>query len=162
MPLVCHLHQLEEDNSTLQGELTIAELELENVDELIHLAEPLKYDVEAQLLGRSVLVKGRLQVPLHCECVRCLKAFTQELELSDWTCLLELEGEDKVPVSGDSVDLTPYVREDILLALPQHPLCEPECRGLSWTAPSHGEQVRENATTGDRSDVWAALNKLKL
>ncbi len=35
-----------------------------------------------------------------------------------------------VPIKNDCVDLTPWVREDILLGFPQHPLCRPDCGGL--------------------------------
>src|SRR5437660_11801259 len=99
---------------------------------------------------------------LRCVCVRCLKIFDYRLAFDSWSCLLPLEGEDKVLVSNDCVDLTPYVREDIVLAFPQHPLCEPECRGLlagssTGARPSSGASV-----TGDLSSAWTELNKLKL
>ena len=70
---------------------------------------------------------------LACQCVRCLTSFRLPLELNGWTCHLPLQGEDRVKVLNDCVDLTPYVREDILLEIPQHPLCDPECRGLPKT-----------------------------
>jgi uncharacterized protein len=73
-----------------------------------------------------------------------------------------LEGEDKVLVSNDCVDLTPYVREDIVLAFPQHPLCEPECRGLQAASPNGGRASSGENITGDLSPAWAELNKLKL
>ena len=47
--------------------------------------------------------------------------------IATWTLHLPLEGEDKVTVENDCVDLTPFVREDILLEFPQHPLCKPDC-----------------------------------
>ena len=31
----------------------------------------------------------------------------------------------------DSVDLTAVIREDILLAFPAHPVCDPHCAGLA-------------------------------
>jgi uncharacterized protein len=98
---------------------------------------------------------------LTCCCVRCLTEFEQELELEDWMVDLPLEGEEKVLVTNDSVDLTPYLREDILLAFPQHPLCEPECRGL-LDAAAHLHEAREKqASTGGSSPAWSELNKLK-
>ena len=84
-----------------------------------------------------------------------------DLELADWTCHLPLEGEEAVPVTNDCVDLTPYVREDILLAFPQHPLCDPDVAGL----PKHGagkpKQRRRASQTEAGSSAWAELNKLK-
>ena len=52
------------------------------------------------------------------------------VRVDPWIADLPLVGEEKVAVDNDCVDLTPYLREDILLAFPQHPLCEPDCRGL--------------------------------
>ena len=34
-----------------------------------------RYDLQAQLIDRSILLKGQLWVSLNCSCVRCLKPF---------------------------------------------------------------------------------------
>jgi uncharacterized metal-binding protein YceD (DUF177 family) len=161
MPLLCHLHQLEETTLALHEELTPAELELESVDELVRIVGPITCNLQAQLLGHNILVKGDVRLSLQCECVRCLKPFRRPLDLADWTCLLSLEGEDRVQVIGDSVDLTPWVREDIFLALPQHPLCGPECTGLALTSQ---KEVKRALNGGQKQppSAWEELNKLKL
>ena len=82
---------------------------------------------------------------------------TRELELPDWACHLPLKGDDATPISNDLVNLTPYIREDILLALPQHPLCEPECRGLKLPASVDPGEKSDKA-----SSAWSELDKLKL
>jgi uncharacterized protein len=162
MPLLFNIRHLEQKPLVLRGELPAVELELDGIDELIHVGRPLEHDLEVEQHERSILVNGRLELQLQCECVRCLKAFEQRLELADWACLLPLEGEDKVLVTNDCVDLTPYLREDILLAFPQHPLCETGCRGLSAT-PWTGVKPPSGANqTEVISPTWAELNKLKL
>ena len=50
MPLVVNLRHLETKNLRLAGELAAQELELANVDELIHAHQPLKHDLEVQKL----------------------------------------------------------------------------------------------------------------
>jgi uncharacterized protein len=72
-----------------------------------------------------------------------------------------LHGEERVAVVNDCVDLTPYVREDILLEFPQHPLCEPECRGLP--KPEIG-QAKKGSGAGPigPASAWAELDKLNL
>ncbi|MBI5773013.1 MAG: DUF177 domain-containing protein [Verrucomicrobia bacterium] len=160
MPLLVNLHHLSKKNLQLAGELTEAELGLAGADELIHWPEPLQYELEVQSLDNAVLAQGTLWVNLRCDCARCLKAFDFPLELSGWAAHLPLEGEDAVPIQDDCVDLTPLIREDILLKLPQHPLCETECPGLP------AMQAEEGATRGasqslDISAAWAELNKLK-
>ena len=49
-----------------------------------------------------------------------------------WYGLSYGQGDDKALVVNDCLDLTPYVREDILLALPLHPLCGSDCGGLEF------------------------------
>ena len=162
MPLLCNINELEKNSVVLQGELPIAELELEELDEQIRLSKSVEYDLEAQLVDRNILLKGRLRVNLNCSCVRCLEPFDRELVLADWTCLLSLDGEERVTLMGDFVDLTPYIREDILLALPQHPLCEPECSGLKF-GPQDGAKLGNNESqTEPLSPAWAELKKLRL
>jgi uncharacterized protein len=162
MALTFNLRHLEKRDLHLEGELTAEELDLVGIDELVELAEPLHYDLTVERLGESILVQGSLRSTLACHCVRCLTRFEQEQDLEHWTCDLPFEGEDKVVVCNDCVDLTPYVREDILLAFPQHPLCEPDCRGL-LEATRHSQnsasiEQRAQAT----SSAWSELNKLKL
>jgi uncharacterized protein len=82
------------------------------------------------------------------------------VELPDFAAHLPLEGEDAVVVVDDCVDLTPYLREDILLTLPQHPLCKPDCRGLSQLAA--GGASGQTTQTNAGASAWAALNQLKL
>ncbi len=160
MPLVVNLRHLEEHDVVLRGELPVAELDLDTHDEMVRVTRPLRHEIEVQLLDDSLLLRGSLRLPLECQCVRCLKPFERELELNPWTCLLPLEGEDRVPVANDCADLTPYVREDMLLELPQHPLCKPDCRGLEKTTT--GQAQNTGGEDEAVSSVWAELDKLKL
>src|SRR2546430_700909 len=130
MPLAVNLRHLEAHNVELKGELPVQELNLDIHDDVIQPRQPLRYKLEAQTVEDGVLVQGELHLKLDCQCVRCLKSFEYSLDLPEWTCLLSLKGDEAVPVVSDLVDLTPTVREDILLELPQHPLCDRECGGL--------------------------------
>jgi|SRR5579863_5362361 len=165
MALTVNLRHLERGPLKLKGELTPEELELTEIDELMRISGPVRYDLEALKMEKSVLVQGRLELTLDCECARCLKSFTRELELPDWKCLLSLEGEDAVPVAGDCVDLTPQIREDILLELPQRPLCQPDCQGMPNKAsgkPRTTGKKPGKPGQGAVSPDWAVLNKLKI
>jgi uncharacterized metal-binding protein YceD (DUF177 family) len=159
MPLLINLRHLEKQDLTLDGELPAAELDLELGDEMIRLTQPLTYRIVVQQLEENVLVRGRIVLPLDCQCVRCLKPFTSRLELPGWTCLVLLSGEDKTPVIGDSVDLTPFLREDILLELPQHPLCKPDCGGLK--KPEVRKSKKSGPGTSKDLSAWTDLDKLK-
>jgi len=162
MPLVVNLRHLEAHDIHLKGELPAAELDIDTRDEVIRVAQPLVHDLEAQKLENSILVQGHLRLNLECQCVRCLKPFQYRLELTGWTCHLPLQGEDRVAVVNDCVDLTPYVREDILLEFPRHPLCNPECRGLPKTSLGRVKNASSAGKTEVGPSAWSELNKLKL
>jgi uncharacterized protein len=160
MPLLINLRHVEADDVRLKGELPTEELELDIHDEMVQLGECLHYDVQAQRIEDGLLLQGCLTLPLKCQCVRCLKPFLLQLELDQWTRLLSLAGEDTVPVVNDCVDLTPYLREDILLEIPQHPLCKRDGCGL----PKASVGSTHDTSSGDSelsSSAWDALNKLK-
>jgi len=161
MALLINLHHLTDDELSLDGELDIAELDIETLDEIIQLKEPLHYDLEVEKLEDSLLVQGELRIQLDCQCVRCLKQFDYELKLNNWTCHIPLKGEEAAPVVSDCVDLTPFVREDILLAFPQHPLCDPQCKGLLKAQPGKGKKAQAAGQTQTGLTAWAELNKLK-
>ena len=153
-----NLRHLEDNEIHLQGELAAAELDFGVTDEMVRAEKPLRYDLQVELLDDSLLVTGSLRLTLDCECVRCLKAFKYELQLDDWTVHLPLEGEGKVSVNNDCVDLTPFVREDTLLEFPQHPLCQPDCAGLSKKIKASKAKTKEDP----KPLVWVELDKLKL
>jgi uncharacterized protein len=162
MPLLVNVRHLETSEQRLEGELPIAELDLERLDELMQPVESMRYQLLVQRIEKGLLVQGQLELPLACECARCLRPFRTVVRLPDYCAMLSWEGEEAVPIRHDCVDLTPYVREDMVLALPQRPLCEPECRGLA-DRPSFGPEAADGADDSEPpSSAWAKLNKLKL
>jgi len=161
MPLLVNIRHLETRSLSLRGELTVEELDIDNRDEMIRVTRPLKYDLVVQKISRSILVQGTQQITLDCRCVRCLEPFAHRLELDGPVCLLELQGEDKVTVENDRVDLTPSLREDILLEFSRHPLCKPECRGLPRKQSRGEDRAVAAGQPGKVSPVWDGLNKLR-
>ena len=162
MPLVVNLRHLEAHSVRLEGKLPVKDLDIDPHDEVIQVSQPLEHDLKVQRLEDGLLVQGQLHLALDCLCVRCLKPFRHHLELDNWTCHLPLQGEDCVAVVNDCVDLTPYVREDILLEFPRHPLCNLECRGLPKTSIGRSRNTSGTGKTEVGSSAWAELNKLKL
>jgi len=161
MSLVVNLRHLETHNLSLKGELPAGELDIDTQDEVIHVTQPLHYDFEVQKLDEGLLLRGELRLMLDCQCVRCLKPFQYQFAIENWTCHVPLDGEDAAPIVNDSVDLTPNIREDILLEFPPHPVCDPECRGLK--RPNSGKAKKSGAgQRGRDSSAWAVLDKLKL
>ena len=161
MPLQVNLRHLEAHPIHCEGEIAAADLDIETRDKVIRLGGPLQYSLEVQKLEGGLLVHGRLSLVLNCQCVRCLKRFQHHVRLDPWTSHMPLQGEDAVPVVNDCVDLTPWVREDILLEFPQHPLCERDCGGLANTSGGKSKNLSKIGPTGSGSPAWEELNKLK-
>ena len=157
MSLNINIQRLNTKNLKVEGEASPESLELETMDELVTISKPLIYNIEAQKLDTQILLRGSLELTLDCECSRCLKPYAHEISLNPWICHVPLEGDEKALIVNDSLDLTPYVREDIVLSFPQHPLCEPKCVGLSGPT-----QDPDQESDGESTSAWAELNKLEL
>jgi uncharacterized protein len=160
MSLKINIRHLEGKDLRVQGKLPAPDLQLDDADELVRARLPLRYDLTAHLAGQDVLVSGRLETDLDCECARCLKPFRFRLEMPDWTLHLPSEGPEQAVLTDDVVDLTPYLREAILLEFPQHPLCDRDCAGLPKRADAASQKPEGSGRTPEAS-AWAELNKLK-
>ena len=93
--------------------------------------------------GQEIFFKGALGGKLEGSCSRCLNNYsfllTKEFDFvlsPDPSKLVrrveELRQEDLglSYYSTDEINLTPFIREQVMLALPTQPLCKEDCRGL--------------------------------
>lgn len=141
------------DGERLAGSEPGTIMELADAD--VGFEAPVEYDLLAQIQGHALLVTGRLRTKATMRCSRCLRTFAQPVAVAQFVAHQELAGED-------FVDLTPQIREDILLELPQRALCRPDCKGL---CPVCGRDLNENACgckVSRESLQWHALDRLKL
>lgn len=144
-----HLAQIQDGGLRLEGEDSVAILDIE--DEGAVFQTPISYNVFAQHLGAALLVQGRVWTIVTLRCSRCLKHFEQPLCADEFVVHRELTGEEEV-------DLTPEVREDILLQLPAYAVCSEQCRGL---CPVCGQNLNQRVCKCNRTvenPVWAALD----
>ena len=125
--------------------------------------------VDARLtsLEDGVLARGRADVHVHGECVRCLRDLDEErtVTFDELYYLPEAaraaeDGEDVLLVGEDSLDLEPALRDALVPALPFRPLCRPDCAGL---CPECGRRV-DDLPADHRHDHpdprWSALAAL--
>jgi uncharacterized metal-binding protein YceD (DUF177 family) len=145
-----HLKQTPAEGLHLEGKEARDILEL--VNEGIRARGPIEYSLDVGLSGSGLFATGRIALDVELECVSCLKSFVYPLVVEDFAVQIELTG-------SEQVDLTPWVREDILLLLPAHPRCDwhgkAVCKGL-WPKTS---SVDEHSAA---SNAWEALDDLKL
>ena len=108
----------------------------------VRFPSPVQVDVTYYRSGRDLFFHGGLKGEAVGDCSRCLESFPFVVEKNFDFVLTpdplptnknrELT-EDEMGLSfyaGDDIDLSPYIREQTLLALPLRPLCRESCRGL--------------------------------
>ncbi len=163
MPVTVNLRHFEEGNVQLEGDLAPKELTGDDFqDELVKISQPLHYDVEVEKNENNLHVHGELTQTLDLACKRCLKEFQHEVRLAPYHAYIPLEGEDAAPVKNDLVDLSPFFREDMLLAFPQHPLCSEDCAGLANVSASKTSGADKSPPDSGNRSAWSELDKLKL
>lgn len=155
-----HLKQIDEDGLQLAGEEPRDILEL-GPGETTRQAGPVAYDLQVGRDHESLWATGVVSVDLEMQCGRCLEKFTYPLTIPDVALHVPLEG-------PELIDLTPHVREDILLALPAYPRCDwagdKECAALAQeSAPPADPAAAEVRESGaPPSPVWGALDRLQI
>ena len=149
-----HLRQIPATGLHLEGEETCPIRELETED--IHCSGPLRYNLDVGLSEGALWANGSLAQPVELRCVSCLEKFPYEIKVPAFAMHTELGG-------PETVDLTPAMREDILLNLPAHPHCDRDgkrsCPGARPQAMTADEKREQEAK---REHDWEALDKLKL
>jgi uncharacterized protein len=127
-------------------------------------------DVDLTLVStiHEIIVTGTLAVPWSDECRRCLTplAATLVVDVDERYAEEDPTGRRSVdpnafPIEHGQIDLAPMVREEVLLAVPDAPLCRPDCAGLCPTCGAD-RNVDPCRCDGEvRDDRWAALDQLK-
>lgn len=129
----------------------------------------LHYSLDIGMNAQGIWGTGRIWVDIRLQCVRCLTPFVYPVRLDQIAFHAELP-------PTEFLDLTPLIREDILLAIPEYPHCdwsgECVCRALKEhkvpeQAPQR-ESQRPDIQKGDsdhpeggkRPSAWDALDQL--
>lgn len=130
----------------------------------VPLGAALALDLRLESVMDGVLVSGVVTAPVSGECGRCLADVSDELAIRIQELYVYPEAstdhddDDEVAqLEGDLLDLTPTLRDAVVLALPLNPLCQPDCKGLCATC---GERLDElpDPHTHDTTDArWGAL-----
>src|ERR1044071_3572265 len=132
----------------LEGEEDCPIQELES--EGIRCAGRLHYDLDLGVAGSALWAIGSLSQPVDLRCVSCLEKFVHEVRVPAFAVHMELHG-------PETVDLTPSIREEILLNLPAHPHCDRDGDRVCNAKP-----VKTTEQQLKRKSDWSALDRLKL
>lgn len=158
---------------------------VEELNELLARAEPAEYRfvrpaevaVTYYRCGRDLVFDGRLATTVAATCARCLETYAFEVAREFRFVLEPLDVGHREPFfdrelteedlclshySGDEIDLSALVREQLLLALPTRPLCREDCPGL---CPHCGRRLAVGSCGCSEKSLdprWAPLRALKL
>lgn len=123
MALIIDLRRIPEEGLLMEGEEPGDILDLGESGEIAP-AGPVKYTIRVQLVTHELLVQGTLKAKVKFICSRCADSFVREVRDDEFFCARPVEN------LNATVDLTDELRESIILAFSNFPVCRDSCRGV--------------------------------
>ena len=115
------INQVPAEGLYLEEEIGSAELDLDTA--LIKFRAPLKLAARITRITNALTVDLNINAVIFADCSRCLSEFKWVLD-KDVRLSYLLDSSDVF------IDLTPSIREEIILDYPIKPLCSLNCKGL--------------------------------
>ena len=124
-------------------------------------------DVRVESVIEGVLVSGTATAEVDGECSRCLDPLAQTLTVHitelyaypDSATDASTDEDEVSRVVDDLVDTEPVVRDAVLLALPQVPLCAEDCAGLCPECGGKWAELGRDHRHETMDPRWAALTR---
>lgn len=130
----------------------------------VPIGAKLALDLRLESVMDGVLVSGVVTSPVSGECGRCLADVSDELAVRIQELYVYPEAstdhddDDEVAqLDGDFLDLTPTLRDAVVLALPLNPLCRPDCKGLCATCGERLDDLPDPHMHDTTDARWGAL-----
>ena len=150
-----------------------AQQELILEDDRVRLVDPPQVSGNVRQEGRRVHVSGRVAARVQVECDRCLKLVEVPVDSrfkleyvtpEDYQAQQAVElTEDDLDLSifdGKQIDIDELVKEELLLAVPDHVLCEDDCKGICLGCGVDRNSVDCECQTAEVDPRWAGLKRL--
>ncbi len=144
-PVKLNVHDIEEAAKGLDFDEPTAGLNELLVHGQVHdfdFPTPATVRLEYYRAGQELFFQGHIAGTVVGHCGRCLEDYSFTLG-TDFNIVLVPKSEEPAPeielsdavldlsvYDGNQVDLSPLLREQIILALPTRPLCNEDCKGL--------------------------------
>ncbi len=142
-------------------------------DERVRIIEPAAVSGQVFQKGRRVHVNGRLSARVQVDCDRCLKPVeipvasrfkleyvTAEAYEAQQAAELTEEDLDFSVFDGEVIDIDELVTEELLLAVPDHVLCNENCKGICPGCGVDRNLVDCGCQPAEVDPRWAGLEKL--
>jgi uncharacterized protein len=124
----------------------------------------LELDLRLESVMDGVLVSGTVTAPVSGECGRCLGTVSdtldvriQELFVYPEAATAHDDDDEVAQLVGDLLDLTPTLRDAVVLALPINPLCDEDCQGLCATCGERLDDLPADHSHDTTDARWGAL-----
>lgn len=125
-------------------------------------AQDVKIEVEVENTGRAFLVSGTISTVLNLNCARCLSTFPFSVNTDFHITMTEsdkkVSDDEVLYYTGDEVDISDFIDEALVLALPMVPLCQKDCKGLCSVC---GNNNNLSACNCNHEFIDPRLEKLK-
>lgn len=129
-------------------------------------------DILATHTNPGAYLEGDARATIAEQCSRCLQPIETPIEThfaEQYYSTIDVESgdpkeappEDAKRIGSDfQIDLTPLLREELILATPLAPLCKPDCKGLCLVC---GRDLNVDPHQHDEAvdERWSKLSKLK-
>lgn len=142
-------------------------------DDRVRLLDPPTVSGAVRQAGRRAHVSGRVSGRIEVECDRCLQAIELPIDSAfqlqyvtpeDYQAQQAIElTEDDLDLStfdGETIDVDELVMEELLLAVPDHVLCNASCKGICATCGADRNLADCGCQKQDVDPRWAGLKEL--
>jgi len=151
--MIIDVNRVPPEGSDYTGEEPASILDVGSVAE-VQFRGGLCYKLRAIVVSLELMVKGELAIDASFRCSRCGEIFSHRVCEPAFECVRDILN------VNESVDLTPDIRESMVLALPSYPVCSPDCRGLCSHCGANLNK-RSCACKVQEETGWVVLDGLK-
>lgn len=136
------------------------------------LTSPVVSRLSLNKVDREIIITGRLKAEMEVQCSRCLKDFTQSLNIPVNVVYHPAEDagagerhalkDDELDMGfyrGEELDLQELLKEQILLNTQMKPLCEEQCKGI---CPKCGKDLNTGQCDCSQREIDPRLEVLKI
>lgn len=146
------------------------EIDLDPED--VELVGKAHFQGETERVEGKAHLRGTIIAQVQTACTRCLETVEKGLTIEFEDIFVERSDDDEIDLELDegqldesvaedgTIDLKEVVREQILLAMPEHPLCTEDCRGLCPQCGGNRNLIDCKCEENEIDPRWAALKDI--
>lgn len=178
--MIIEIARIPPEGKTFVGEEPPSIFDIEDKVDL-KVEGPVHYELDVRVVSNELIVKGTLKVDMSFGCSRCGEFFSLPVAEPLFQYVAEIGnralraglGEARSATSTssgqagsgqagqvESVDLTEDIRESMILAFPDYPVCKPDCKGLCPLCGMNLNKSQCNCKPPGDDIRWSALDNL--